>query len=70
MTIPNCYDPVLQEERRQAKWDKLINSLPKCDACNARILTGQKFHTAGGLTICRDCMEVLKDNIDIVEESE
>ncbi len=34
MRIPQCYDPVYQEERRQRDWDARMRRLSKCVGCD------------------------------------
>lgn len=66
--IPNCYDPVIQEEKWQAEWDRFVEKLPACTVCRKTIFPGQKYHTAGCLIVCPSCMEELNENTEIVEE--
>lgn len=68
MKIPDCYDPVVQEERRQASWDKTVKSLPECSLCRKKIFPGEKFHTAGRMAVCPSCVGELNENIEILEE--
>lgn len=66
--IPVCYDPVFQEDRRQARWDELADTLPVCTLCRRQLYPGAKFHTASFMVVCTGCVEELVENIDIVEE--
>lgn len=68
MKIPDCYDPVAQEERRQARWDRLVEKLPTCALCRKKIFPGDKFHTTGCMPVCFSCVEELVDNVEILEE--
>lgn len=67
MEIPDCYDPVYQEEHRQAELDKFLDSLPCCTLCNRTLYPGDKFHTASYMIVCPSCVEELNENKDIVE---
>lgn len=67
--IPDCCDPVYQEERRQAEWDEFADTLPVCTLCRRRLYPGDKFHTAHYMIVCPACKEELDENEDIVEAS-
>ena len=64
MNIPDCYDPVYQEERRQA------SSI--CDCCGAVIYPGGKCYTLyvgkDALIVCAECASYMMDNPCIVED--
>lgn len=64
---PDCYDPVYQEERRQAEWDRFAEHLPVCTLCRRRLYPGDKFHTACYMIVCTFCKDELDDNEDVVE---
>lgn len=64
--IPNCYDPVHQEERKQAMADKFMNSLPHCIICGSAIFPGAKYHEAFRKPVCDYCFEELECNIEVV----
>ncbi len=70
MEIPACYDPVAQEDCRQARWDCFAAKLPECTLCRKKLLPGDKFHTAGCMAVCPSCVEELNENIEIVEVTE
>ena len=70
VTIPNCYDPITQEEQRQAEWDEYVEKLPACTLCRKNLFPGQKFHTAGNLIVCASCVPSLHENIENVEDPE
>lgn len=71
MSIPDCYDPVYQEERRQDYYDKWIQRLPVCDCCGSRIYPGCQFYELdvgkNALTVCEECASEMMDNPCIVE---
>lgn len=72
MDIPDCYDPVYQEERRQAAMDQQASYFPTCDCCGAHIPPGDKFYelNVGKCTIilCGECASEMMDNPCIVED--
>lgn len=70
MGIPDCYDPVAQEERRQTRWDRAVDKLPMCTLCRKKLFPGDKFHTAGCMAVCPSCVEELNENIEILEVTE
>ena len=67
MILPDCYDPVFQEERRQFEWDEFADTLPVCTLCKRRLYPGNKVHTASHEIVCQSCKSELDDNEDIVE---
>lgn len=68
VTIPNCYDPVSREEKRQSEWDAFVEKLPACTLCHKTLFPGEKFHDAGHLIVCSSCVEELNENSYIVED--
>ena len=69
MKLHDCYDPVVREERRQARWDRITSKTPDCVLCRKKLLPGDKFHTAGCMAVCPSCVEELNENIEILEEN-
>lgn len=67
MEIPNCYDPVYQEDRRQMELDKLCDGLPCCTLCNRTLYPGDKIRTVHRQPVCLSCFDELTENQDIVE---
>ncbi len=66
---PDCYDPVIQAEQREALWDKYIANLPVCDVCGLNFTKGSTLRgRAGDVTLCKDCIEVLEENMEIFGE--
>lgn len=58
MEIPQCYDPVYQEEQRQRQWDARQQRLAKCVCCNQPLeLVLFVDLTPFGLkeTLCEEC---------------
>lgn len=72
MNIPDCYDPVYQEERRQADFDRWASHFPICNCCGAHIYTGGQFYKLDvgkdTLTVCGECASEMMDNPFIVED--
>lgn len=73
MSIPDCYDPVYQEDRRQADYDKWIQRLPVCGCCGSRIYPGGQFYELdvgkNAVIVCEECAEEMIDNPCIVEDT-
>lgn len=65
--IPDCYDPVRQEEERQREWDEYADTLPVCTLCRRRLYPGDKFHTACHWIVCTRCKDELDENEEVVE---
>ena len=72
MEIPGCYDPVYQEERRQAAMDRRESHFPTCGCCGARIYPGGQFYPLAvgkdALIVCEECASEMMDNPCIVED--
>lgn len=72
MDIPDCYDPVEQEERRQAAMDRRASHFPICSCCGARIYPGGQFYELDvgkdALIVCEECASEMMDNPCIVED--
>lgn len=66
--IPTCYDPVVQEDRRQAKVDEFMKSLPHCIICGSAIFPGAKYHEAFRKPVCEYCFGELETNVEYVPE--
>lgn len=71
MDIPNCYDPVFQEERRQLQADLAASQRPVCDCCFRPVRSGSPYYTLSvrkvRLTICEDCKEDLDESETYLE---
>lgn len=67
MDIPNCYDPVYQEERRQAEADRAISMRPVCACCRKSVIPGRPYYT---LSIKKDLCTICEDCKGDLEESE
>lgn len=65
--LPDCYDPVYQEERRQQEWDEYADTLPVCVLCGRRLYPGDKCYTARHRTVCTGCKDELDEGEDVVE---
>lgn len=72
MNIPDCYDPVYQEERRQADFDRRASHFPICNCCGDHIYPGWQYYTLDvgkdALTVCDECAAEMMDNPCIVED--
>jgi hypothetical protein len=65
--IPDCYDPVCQEEQRQKEWDEFAEGLPTCHLCRRRLYPGMRYHVANFFVVCSYCKEELDENEETVE---
>lgn len=63
MMIPDCYDPVYQEEQRQKRWDSEKKTI--CCCCGDIIDPGSRFHTTRGKAVCRFCVGELEENVEV-----
>lgn len=69
MLIPDDYDPVLQEERRQKAWDSFAENLPVCSCCGRSVYPGNHFHETRRIIVCTSCKEELDEGERILEVS-
>lgn len=71
MDIPNCYDPVYQEERRQAQADRAVSQRPVCVCCFKPVQPGRPYYKISVqkelYTICEDCKEDLDESETYLE---
>ena len=65
--IPECYDPIFQEERRQSEWDHFVEDLPVCSCCRRSVYPGDHYHETRTIIVCASCMEDLMENECILE---
>jgi hypothetical protein len=65
--IPDCYDPVRQEEDRQRAWDETLARCPVCALCGRIIRPGEVVHHTDRATVCAECVDELVENEGIVE---
>ena len=65
--IPDCYDPVYQEERRQWEWDETLCRCPECALCKRKILPDEPYHYTENHSVCFECFDELAENEGIVE---
>lgn len=69
--IPECYDPVYQEELRQRQWDARQLRLPKCVSCRQPLDHGRYLDlTPYGAKeqICEECFFRHSRWADLMEE--
>ncbi len=59
--IPDCYEPWVQEERRQRRWDEKAKNLPRCHLCDKLVHPGDRFRVAACRVICVWCAEELEE---------
>lgn len=65
MEIPNCYDPVYQEERREAEADRRTAMLSRCCLCDRVIRAGSPYRECLCRCVCEECFEELTDTVRI-----
>lgn len=68
MQIPDCYDPVIQEEQRQAEWDAKCEAFPHCDECGGSLYPHDTYTEIGGHLYCEKCISNnthLVDNLEV-----
>lgn len=66
--LPDSYDPVFQEERRQLEWDEFAGTLPVCALCQRRLYPGDKYHTVKLHSVCSYCKDELDESDEDVVE--
>ena len=64
---PDCYDPVYQEERRQAEWDRFAEHLPVCSCCGCSVYPGDHYYETRSSIVCAGCKIDLDENERILE---
>ena len=57
MQIPDCYDPILQEERRQDEWDRKCSACPQCSCCGSPVLMADTYLEYGEIVLCEECVD-------------
>lgn len=73
MQIPDCYDPVYQEERRQLSYTVRKMRMPKCQGCGGHIWTERYLDLEPfGLKgfACETCIERNLGYCDELEDME
>lgn len=60
-------EPYEEAERREAEWDRVAETLPRCALCRRVLYPGDKFHKAYHQVVCPSCKEELDENEDMVE---
>lgn len=52
-------DPVRDEERRQAEWDRKCADAPRCCHCDGSVYPHDTYaETSNGLVFCEKCFKV------------
>ena len=65
--VPDCYEAFLQEERRQAGYDKRSAKWPRCVICGKKIHEGEEAHQTRGKCVCGYCFDELEEDVFYVE---
>jgi hypothetical protein len=66
--LPDCYDPVYQENRRQEKWDKHCEDFPHCCECGNSVYPYDTYTQIGEFIFCEKCVSKGTHSIDELEE--
>ena len=67
MPIPDCYDPIAQEDRRQVEYDAKCEVFPRCDECGGSLYPHDTYTELGGKLYCEKCVS---DNTRLVDNLE
>ena len=71
MQIPDCCDPVCQEEKRQADWDRFVEKLPVCGCCGHSIYPQDIFYKLKiqkeTIVVCADCKSDMDEGKQFLE---
>lgn len=68
MNLPDCYDPAVQEDRRQAEYDAECEAFPHCDECGGSLYPHDTYTEIGGHLYCEKCIRLnthLVDNLEV-----
>ena len=65
--IPDCYDPIRQEEARQAAGDRLVENLPRCCHCNGSVYPHETYLEIDGMIYCEPCVAYGTKFVDDLE---
>lgn len=67
MNLPDCYDPVTQEVRRQAEYDTKCEAFPRCDECGGSLYPHDTYTELGGKLYCGKCVHLNTHSTDGLE---
>lgn len=68
MNLPDCYDPAVQEDRRQGEYDTTSEAFPHCDECDGSLYPYDTYTEIGGKLYCEKCISNnthLVDNLEV-----
>ena len=68
MQIPDSYDPITQEDRRQAEHDTACEAFPHCDECGGSLYPYDTYTELGERLYCEKCVKHnthLVDNLEV-----
>lgn len=60
-------DPILDEERRQAEWDRKCAAAPRCDHCGSSIYPHDTYLEIEGMIFCEPCVAYGTKFVDELE---
>lgn len=67
MQIPDCYDPAVQEDARQAAWDAKCDAFPRCEECGGSLYPHDTYTEIGGKLYCEECIRQHTHSVDNLE---
>lgn len=73
MGLPDCYDPVYQEDRRQREWDKFVENLPVCGCCGRSVYPNSVYYELDmmikkeTIIVCEACKSDLDESERILD---
>ena len=67
MPIPDCYDPAVQEDRRQAEWDAKCEASPRCDECGGSLYPHDTYTELDVKLYCEKCVYLHTHSTDDLE---
>jgi hypothetical protein len=60
-------DPIRDEERRQAEWDRKCDAAPRCCHCNSSIYPHDTYLEIDGMIYCEPCVAYGTKYVDDLE---
>lgn len=66
--LPDCYDPVRQEEDRQTQEDRFVEDLPVCSCCGRSVYPGDVYYEHRSIIVCSGCKIELEENERILDK--
>lgn len=67
MNLPDCYDPAVQENRRQAEYDAKCAAFHRCAECGGSLYPHDTYTELGGKLYCEKCVSDNTHSVDDLE---